>query len=145
MKLNSTQKNTLQQFRNITSTSEKVGQEFLKKSNWELDRAVDDYYNSTNGGLSSASLSKEMEEAFEKYKQASNNTNEDTINNITLDGILELAKDLDTDPESDPLLFILFYKLGCKLAYNITLDEWKQGMGELKVTKIDQLKKKIGQ
>ncbi|KAG2393904.1 hypothetical protein C9374_003668 [Naegleria lovaniensis] len=145
-KLTSSQKSVVQQFRNITSTSEKVATEYLKKSNWELDRAVDDYYNSTGGSLSSsASTSKEMEQAFDKYKQLSNNTNEETINNITLDGILALAKDLDTDPESDPLLFVLFYKLGCKTAYNITPDEWKQGMSELKITKFDQLKKKIQQ
>jgi len=93
----------------------------------------------------STTTSKEMEAAFEKYKQASNNTNEETINNITLDGILALAQDLDIDPESDPALFVLFFKLNCKLGYNITPEEWKQGMSELKVTKFDQLKKKLVQ
>ncbi|KAL9655169.1 hypothetical protein ABK040_008944 [Willaertia magna] len=144
-KLTSTQKSQIQQFRNITSTSEKVATEYLKKSNWELDSAVDDYYNSTGGNLAVSSTSKEMEESFEKYKNASNNVDEETKNNITLDGILELAKDLGTDPESDPSLLVLFFKLGCKTPYNITPDEWKTGMSELSVNKFDQLKKKLTQ
>ncbi|KAL0483643.1 hypothetical protein AKO1_011484 [Acrasis kona] len=119
------QKEAITNFRNITSTSEKVATEYLKKFNYALDAAVNDYFNNT-GNSQPQKTSKEMEQAFEKYKQIGIAEGGDPKkDSVQGDGLMALLTDIGVDPEQiEPL--ILLWKLNCQEQYNISSTEWKE-------------------
>jgi DCN1-like protein 1/2 len=116
----------------------------LKKHNWAVDAAVDDYFQNTGGSLAQKGTSKEMDTAFEKYKQIGIQEGGDEKKDaIQGDGLMAFFQDVGVDPEQvDALVFV--WKLDCEEQYTISREEWKE-LANLKCENLQQVKNKFPQ
>eukprot|EP01105_Mastigella_eilhardi_P014042 TRINITY_DN3193_c0_g2_i2.p1 TRINITY_DN3193_c0_g2~~TRINITY_DN3193_c0_g2_i2.p1 ORF type:complete len:232 (+),score=75.35 TRINITY_DN3193_c0_g2_i2:471-1166(+) len=85
---------------------------------------------------------------FEKYKAVGNKALADgtpAADAITGEGIVQLSTDLGATSDSDPLMLILSWKLGCKHAWEISRDEWVNGLTIYSAGTMEKIRKKIGE
>jgi DCN1-like protein 1/2 len=116
----------------------------LKKHNYTLDAAVDDYFNKTGGSLAQTGSSKELDTSFDKYKQIGISEGGDAKKDaIQGDGLMQFFQDIGIDPEQVDALIIV-WKLGCEEAYTITREEWKE-LADLQCQNLQQVKSKVSQ
>ncbi|KAG8876548.1 Scaffold-type E3 ligase [Tulasnella sp. 332] len=108
------------QFQAVTGASHSDSVKFLKKHNYRVDVAVDQFFSSSHGeGVASqnsqgSSMEKRLNETFDKYK--------DSPDEIGIDGTIKLAQDLQVELE-DVVMLALANELG-----STGVGEWpKQG------------------
>ncbi|KAF9592762.1 hypothetical protein IFM89_017332 [Coptis chinensis] len=89
-KLNRGQRDKVQQFVQITGTSEKAALQSLKDSGWQLEGAFDLFYSQPQS--KSATNSRQLEELYSRYK-------DQYADMIMADGISLLCNDLQVDPQ----------------------------------------------
>lgn len=87
-------------------------------------------------------ISKEMESAFENYKQIGiKEGGDEKKDSIQGEGVMSFFQDVGVDPESIDALIIV-WKLGCQEQYTISSDEWKV-FSDLKCDNLAQVKNKV--
>jgi len=133
------------QFVAITGASLKDAQTHLKKSNWRLDVAVDNFYNSPQptstflgGGSGSGSKPadvRKIEALFDGYKEG---------DSIAIDGTLKLCKDLGVDPE-DVVMLAVAYELKSPSVGEWTRTGWVDGWKKLDCDSVPRMKACVAQ
>jgi len=142
----STQQKAIKEFRDITNTSEKVATEYLKNTKYNVQEAIDAYYND-GGNKGVSTISNEMKTTFEKYKEIGlreESGGDESLDAIQGDGLLELLNDLAIDPTSISA-FVFCWKMNMKVAFTLTRDEWNSGLNDYHCTTFSQLKQKMPQ
>eukprot|EP00695_Tsukubamonas_globosa_P003928 TRINITY_DN920_c0_g1_i1.p1 TRINITY_DN920_c0_g1~~TRINITY_DN920_c0_g1_i1.p1 ORF type:complete len:280 (+),score=105.98 TRINITY_DN920_c0_g1_i1:60-842(+) len=139
-------KDAIKSFRSVTGASEKVAEVYCKRSGYDVERAIDDFY-ATGGSLGGASTSsvnkKNIEALFDKYKKISIEGGGDEDSDVVqVPGIVQLAADLGVDVE-DIIVLIVAWKMECKTPYSIARSEWNAGMADMSVDTIEGLKARL--
>lgn len=161
-RLTSPQKEQVKTFRSFTSTSEKIALEFLKKHNWVLDQAVDDYFtkntskssgsnnnnsssNNNNSSSSSSSrpVARNLASLFDKYKQIGVQEGADAdVDAIQGQGLIAFAEDLGVDPE-DIVMLVLLWKLGSSAQFQLSRSEFTEGLATMGLDHIEKIKARL--
>lgn len=119
--------------------SENVALKWLKEENWNLDNAIESYFNRT-GGNETLVFSKGSQDLFEKYKKIGlQSEGAQEIDGIQLDGLVQLITDLGFGLE-DFAVLVLFWKMKAKTQFQIQKDEFLKGMAELGCDSLQKLK-----
>eukprot|EP01113_Clastostelium_recurvatum_P016720 TRINITY_DN1965_c0_g1_i1.p1 TRINITY_DN1965_c0_g1~~TRINITY_DN1965_c0_g1_i1.p1 ORF type:complete len:254 (-),score=70.29 TRINITY_DN1965_c0_g1_i1:89-850(-) len=138
-KLNREQKEKVKNFESFTSANEKVAIEFLTLHKWNLELAVDGYFNSpvsAKAGASSAKVDNSKVEAFySKYKEP----DEDKIGE---NGLPRLFSDINVDLE-DIVTLVLAWKLKAQALGEFSHSEFVTGMSELKIDSAEKLRERL--
>lgn len=142
-RLTSGQKEAIKKFKDFASVNDKVAQEWLRKNEWDVRRAMDAYFGNTGGSLSSnGDNNAKLNTVFDHYKEVGvaegAPTEEDSIQG---QGLLQFAADLDIDPEDLPMLVVL-WKLGCQTRYEVSRQEFVEGMAMLGCGSVADLKQR---
>jgi DCN1-like protein 1/2 len=117
----------------------------LTGASWNVQQALDNYFNNTGGNLSVSTTTKEMDDVFAKYKEIGlKETGDPSIDAIQGDGLVELFNDLAVDPTSISA-FVVCYKFNMKAAFVLTRDEWLGTLSDYSVTSFNSLKQKVPQ
>lgn len=140
-KLKSSQKDKVRQFIAFTQTGEKTGIQCLSHHEWQLDVAVDNYFQNPEKyyceSQSKHSLDRRrLDTLFQRYKDP----HEDKI---TTDGMIQFLNDLNLPPDSR-LVLIIAWKFKASTQCEFTKAEFIQGMTELGCDGPDKLKNKCG-
>jgi len=132
------QKRSINEFRNITGCTEKIATDWLKKYNWNLERAVDAYLTQKTGGpvkpekkVDTSKLSK----IFDKYA----GTTDKTKDIMEDENLVQFFNDIGIDPEGGASLVVAF-KLGCKTLGMIKRQEFIDGWAKHGVETLDTMK-----
>jgi DCN1-like protein 1/2 len=121
------------QFMSISGASVTVANDYLKRTGYHLDRALDLYFSSAPaaGGKSRATLEKFFREICPPGESA-----------IEGDSLMGLIENCGSDP-CDLVWLAIAYHCNAKKAACFTLDEWIQGMRALELTSLASLKKAL--
>jgi hypothetical protein len=103
----------------LTGVTAVTATEWLKRTSFNLERAVDMYYANNN---------KKSKAALEQFFNSLAN-NQPTL---TGDSLLQLMSACDSSP-ADPVWLAVAYQCGAKEAGSFTMAEWIQGMRKLPV------------
>ncbi|KAL4435659.1 hypothetical protein ABPG74_018210 [Tetrahymena malaccensis] len=139
--LNQNQKNKVQEFRNVTGASEQQAIELLNKTNYDVNSAVNKFYElgytGTGQKQGTGAFDKKLETLFVQY--ATKDTQK-----IEIDGIVKFFEDLGVDI-MDPVTLVISYHLNAKKSGEYAKEEFCGGLQRLNATSIADLKKKIPQ
>ena len=119
------------QFVARTGASVASASEYLKKTGYYLERAIDLYYNNP----ANANKSKVVLEKFFREVAKGEAT-------LYGDNLIDLITGCNSDP-SDPVWLAVAQVCGAKEAGSFTLDEWAHGMRALSVSNLAELKKAL--
>jgi hypothetical protein len=114
------------QFIAVTGASLTVANEYLKKTGYFLERAVDMYY------AASGKKSKAVLEKF--FRELTNGES-----NLAGENLIQLITACKSDV-TDPVWLAVAQVCGAKEAASFTQDEWIQGMRSLNVSNLNELK-----
>mmetsp|Transcript_28057 Transcript_28057/g.45518 ORF Transcript_28057/g.45518 Transcript_28057/m.45518 type:complete len:253 (-) Transcript_28057:277-1035(-) len=132
------QKDKIRQFTIFASTSEKIAVEALKKYDWNLDLAIDAYFNDPASmrapTAQPSSDKKKIEDVFARYKDKDSDV-------IGVDGIERMCNDLAVDP-SDIFMLIIAWKMKAQTMCEFTRQEFVSGMTSMGCDSIERLKQK---
>jgi len=134
-KLNKQQKDKVKQFIVFTNASESAAITTLEAYTWNLEVAVDNYFNNpmdlTVHSPSTSDVSK-IANLFLQYKELDDDA-------IGLTGMEKLSKDLGIDPNGiDP--FIFAWQLGASSIMQITKEEFTDGLTNLRCDTVQKIK-----
>ncbi|KAG8870075.1 Scaffold-type E3 ligase [Tulasnella sp. 331] len=128
------------QFQAVTGASHSDSVKFLKKHNYRVDVAVDQFFSSSNGesvtsqNSQGSSIEKRLNETFDKYK--------DSHDEIRVDGTIKLAQDLQVELE-DVVMLALACELGSTSVGEWPKHGWIAGMKSLHCDSVSALKAQI--
>ncbi|CAJ0833159.1 7895_t:CDS:10 [Entrophospora sp. SA101] len=136
------QKEKIRQFMAFTSASEKVSQKKLKEFNWNVEVAVDDYFNnqpSTTSwrGLSTSQSSspgidlRKLEDVFNKYIDREEGNDRDRKGVISVDGVIKYCNDLGVDPE-DVVMLVMAWHLKAEKIGEFKYEGFIEGWSKLR-------------
>jgi DCN1-like protein 1/2 len=136
------QKKALKEFKAVTNTSDKVATEALKKTNWDLERALDGFFNKGGeakaSGFSFGSDSKvdktKLGKIFDKYA----GTTEKDKDLMFDEKLAEYLKAIGVDPEGAASLGVA-WRLKCKALGAIKRAEFLDGWANLGIDSIDKM------
>jgi len=134
-KLPREQRDKARDFITFTGVSESVAIDALKKNQWQLEVAVDNYFNNPSSFQDHSTPKVEVskiEALFNKYKDKEAESIEDA-------GITQLTADLGVDPE-DVVMMILAHHFQAKTPGVFTHKEFVEGMTLLRCDTIDKLR-----
>jgi len=110
-----------------------------KKNHWQLEVAVDNYFNNPTAFQDNTSAPKidtsKIEALFNKYKERDSDNIDDA-------GITQLTTDLGIDPE-DIVMMILAYHFHAKTPGVFTHKEFVEGLTTLRCDTIDKLRDRL--
>jgi DCN1-like protein 1/2 len=140
----STQKQKIKLFRETTQSTHAQANLILKKHNWLLEQAIEDWFNTSNTTQTPPDHSLQIKTLFQNYLIQDENT-------IGVEGTETFLHDLELDP-SEPVVLVLAKYFQCTTACEFTLDGWttvnfpiKQGFKTLNCDSISSLKSKLPQ
>ncbi|EPB76111.1 hypothetical protein ANCCEY_04782 [Ancylostoma ceylanicum] len=126
-KLKSEQKAKIKNFVTWTQTSEQIAYTCLSRANWNMEYAVDLFYQSL----------------LEKIIFAFLDPRDDVgSGRIGPNGMLRLLNDLQLDP-TDRRVLILACKLKAQTQCEFSWEEWQQGLSALRVDSLDKLRERL--
>eukprot|EP00002_Diphylleia_rotans_P035514 TRINITY_DN7760_c0_g1_i2.p1 TRINITY_DN7760_c0_g1~~TRINITY_DN7760_c0_g1_i2.p1 ORF type:complete len:246 (-),score=64.56 TRINITY_DN7760_c0_g1_i2:260-997(-) len=122
--MNRTQKERILQFSDIAGCSEAVATELLRKHNFDMGVALDEFYRNPRVASKSAVRvdANALQTLFKKYQET-----EETIGQ---EGLMQLATDLSVSVEDVSMLLFAF-KIKSKRMGVITRKEWVEGLSAL--------------
>ncbi|EGR28090.1 RP42, putative [Ichthyophthirius multifiliis] len=132
MSLNAAQTKLKKEFMNFTGVDEKTAISILKKYNFDVNQAVNKYFESESKSGPNA----------QKYEQIFNTYMDSQSKKIEAEGIQKFCNDLGISP-MDAVILVISYYFGAKKSGEYTKEEFCQGMSVLKVTSIAELKANI--
>lgn len=126
----------------ITGASLKDAQSYLKKHQWRLDHAVDNYYTNPPptppaGSSSKSADPKKIAALFDGYKDPDSD-------NISIDGTIKFCADLGVDPE-DVVMLAVAYELQSPSVGEWTRKGWVDGWKKLECDSIPRMKAAVAQ
>ncbi|ABN65156.2 predicted protein [Scheffersomyces stipitis CBS 6054] len=128
-----------QQFVDITGASSATASKFLDSNNYNLQRAVDAYFNSPSSKKSSAPVfDKALVAIFENYRD------EDNESQIDINGTMQYLEDLEIEPEDPQSLTLAFFLHSPRMGVfskSQFLKQWQQ----YGINSIDGMKKFLAQ
>ncbi|KAI8097523.1 Cullin binding-domain-containing protein [Halteromyces radiatus] len=136
---NSSQDDKTKLLMDFTNTSQKEAQRLLRHSNWDVNSALNLYYEQastkkpSNKPKASSSQTKAIQEIFNKYEDP------DKKGWITVDGTMELCQDLGIDPTQLDFL-LLSYHLGSKHMGEFSRQEFVEACLSLHCDSVAKLK-----
>nr|CAG8541159.1 7576_t:CDS:10 [Entrophospora candida] len=121
---------------------EKVSQKKLKEFNWNVEVAVDDYFNnqpSTTSwrGLSTSQSSspgidlRKLEDVFNKYIDRDEGNDRDRKGVISVDGVIKYCNDLGVDPE-DVVMLVMAWHLKAEKIGEFKYEGFIEGWSKLR-------------
>ncbi|KAL7750927.1 Scaffold-type E3 ligase [Sorochytrium milnesiophthora] len=129
----------VREFVQVTGAPEKIAQKLLKGANWNVEVAINEYYNGSypteNGSVAAPSggLNKrQIEQLYQQYEDK-----DDKI--IGVEGTEQLCKDLSVDPSDVVLLVIAFY-MQCPRMCEFTREGWVNGWTKLECDTLDKMR-----
>jgi len=141
-KLKPDQKEKAKQFLSFTSTNEKAAIEVLEANKWNLEVAVDSFFNNPPA---SAFVDdpftgiecdpQKIEQLFKKYSDAEDGT-------VGSNGIQRFCKDIGVDPD-DIALLVFAWQLGAKTLGEFSKTEFVEGLTHIKCDTIEKLKDRM--
>uniref|UniRef100_A0A0K0D1D2 Defective in cullin neddylation protein n=1 Tax=Angiostrongylus cantonensis TaxID=6313 RepID=A0A0K0D1D2_ANGCA len=144
-KLKSEQKTKIKNFVTWTQTSEQVAYACLSRANWNMEYAVDLFYQVHNPRM----IQQQQQPPVDKYKlekmfSAYANDPRDDVGSgrIGPNGMLRLLNDLHLDA-SDRRVLILACKLKAQTQCEFSWEEWQQGLSALRVDSMDKLRERL--
>lgn len=153
-KLKSSQRDKVIKLMNLTNLSEKVAINMLASSNWKLEWASDNFFNSMSS--SSGGLNYHYQQNY-RYPPPPPVVNQQKIdalfaslkdaheqNKIGVEGISRFCEELDVDPASITVL-ALCWKFDAKTQCVFTYDEFVKGMVTLGCDDLQKLRNKLPQ
>ncbi|KAL9000279.1 MAG: hypothetical protein Q9169_000996 [Polycauliona sp. 2 TL-2023] len=120
-----TQKSAIQQFTGFTHTKESVAAKQLKNHNWNIEQAIDAYFQSNNTSKDASSGNQSLTKLFDSYRDDPKNE-PDTIG---VEGSMRYLQDLGLSLE-EPVVFAILTELGAPTMGELTrsgfVDGWKR-------------------
>ncbi|THD22594.1 Defective in cullin neddylation protein [Fasciola hepatica] len=136
-KLNSSQRERVKKFHEITRCSEKVALQCLQSNNWKLEQAIDFFYKQNMISAGPLLNEAKIEQLFQRYRDPQ------YPDRILATGMEQfLVTDLRLDPASLSVL-ILAWKFGARTQGEFTRDEFFRGFKELGCDSVEMLRAKI--
>ncbi|CAG8518988.1 700_t:CDS:10 [Acaulospora morrowiae] len=142
--LKSAQKDKVRQFMAFTNASERISIRKLKECNWNVEVAVDAFFNDQPstwrafGGSSQGSVNTDaykLNQIFSKYKDK----DEDAI---LVDGMLEYCNDLHVSPE-DVVLLVIAWNLEAERMCEFKRQNFINGWTKLRCDSIEKMRAAI--
>ncbi|KAI9860745.1 MAG: Scaffold-type E3 ligase [Trichoglossum hirsutum] len=104
---NTTQKSYIAQFTAFTQASDRVAARFLKSHNWNVEQAVDAYFQNPSGGSASVggpsgSSTSSLSRLFDQYRDPTS----DPADTITVNGAMKYFTDIKVELEEITVLVI---------------------------------------
>uniref|UniRef100_A0A0G4IEG5 Defective in cullin neddylation protein n=1 Tax=Chromera velia CCMP2878 TaxID=1169474 RepID=A0A0G4IEG5_9ALVE len=135
MSLNRSQKDKVSQFQSVTGApTQKIAADFLKRFNWDLEMAVNQFFQEGNSYASKSDDAKVLA-LYNKYKDP-------TEDHIGIEGIHQFCQDLGVDVE-DPVTLVLSFHFKANKMGVFTREEFVGGMVQLGCDSIEALKKEM--
>ncbi|GAA5987880.1 hypothetical protein JCM11641_003519 [Rhodosporidiobolus odoratus] len=100
------QRESINQFVQVTGASSADASRFLKAAGWRLDRAMDTYFSVTSKAsaqVPSASVLKNLDTLWAQYRDAS------TPDEIAMEGTMRYCEDIGVDPEEPVMLALAWF------------------------------------
>ena len=119
------------QFVGVTGESVSVASDFLKRTGYNLERALDAYYNSPASATKSKSV---LQKFFREVSKGASVLAGETL--------IDLISGCDSEP-TDPVWLAVAQHCGAKEAGSFALEEWIQGMRSLNISSLADLKKAL--
>ncbi|CAG9328596.1 unnamed protein product [Blepharisma stoltei] len=138
MSLNSRQREKLTQFISITGMQDAPARKYLNSKNWDLELAVDEFYNSgaqMPRDQPAPTNQKNIESLFARYKGSN-------PNQIESEGIEHFCRDLGIEPMDVVILVISKYFNAATMGV-YTKEEFCSGMKALGCDDVNKLRQKI--
>ncbi|KJH48191.1 hypothetical protein DICVIV_05709 [Dictyocaulus viviparus] len=136
-KLRSEQKTKIKNFVAWTQTSEQVAYACLSRANWNMEYAVDLFYQSPR------MAQEQQQPSVDKYKlEKMFSVYANGIVLIGPNGMLRLLNDLNLDA-TDRRVLILACKLKAQTQCEFSWEEWQQGLSALRVDSLDKLRDRL--
>eukprot|EP00252_Welwitschia_mirabilis_P006209 TRINITY_DN1700_c0_g1_i1.p1 TRINITY_DN1700_c0_g1~~TRINITY_DN1700_c0_g1_i1.p1 ORF type:complete len:252 (-),score=49.77 TRINITY_DN1700_c0_g1_i1:302-1057(-) len=132
-KLGRGHRDKVQQFMQITGTSEKFALHALKASDWNLEGAFDFFYSQPQP--QSVPDSRHLEELYQRYKDPYTNM-------ILADGISLLCNDLQVDP-GDIVMLVISWHMKAATMCEFSKGEFLHGLQSLEIDSIEKFREKI--
>ncbi|KAJ4456230.1 putative defective in Cullin neddylation protein 1 [Paratrimastix pyriformis] len=133
------QRRLVQEFRAISSVSESVAAQFLRRTNWNVETALNEYFGS---GTYQEESRRAPQADPAKITAAFNKFKEEGTDVIGPDGMQRLCDELRVDP-TDPVMLVLAWKLHASVSCEFSRAEWNEGLTRLGVDSVEKLRGKI--
>jgi DCN1-like protein 1/2 len=129
-KLSSKERQLVNQFVAITSTSEKQATDALKRNGWALESSLEAYFNHVGSYTPAKVDTAKLEKFFADYEEtaeakAATGRSADTF--IGLDGVIKLCEEMNIDPETDVVMLVLSWELKAQTICEFSKDEFIRG------------------
>ncbi|XGW13987.1 hypothetical protein V3C99_000345 [Haemonchus contortus] len=143
-KLKSEQKTKIKNFVAWTQTSEQIAYTCLTRANWNMEYAVDLFYQSPRMVQQQQQQPPVDKYKLEKMFSAYANDPRDDVGpgRIGPNGMLRLLNDLHLDA-TDRRVLILACKLKAQTQCEFSWEEWQQGLSALRVDSLDKLRERL--
>ncbi|KAK9358980.1 Cullin binding-domain-containing protein [Lipomyces starkeyi] len=133
--LTSAQRNAVNQFVAATGATSRTAATYLRSNAWNVERAVDDYYDS-GAAAPPKKESKALVELFEKYKDP------EEPSTIGIEGTINYIQDLGVALE-DPVVLALAYKLDAPTMGQFPKQQFIKGWQSMNADTIPKMKKAV--
>jgi len=145
MSLNVAQKKAVKDFKNICSANEKTALECLRKNNFNVNQALDYYYNnqgsfdsSTPKGRSQKADNNKLNTLFAKYADPKNKEI------MAGEPLGQFFRDVGVDPEKDGAVTLGFaYTIRCKTLGEIKKTEFVEGLSTLNADTAERIRQEM--
>lgn len=131
-KLGDGQRDKVQQFVSIAGASEKVALRILRRSDWNLEAAIDVFYSEPQ---TTDPDTTHLEELFNKYKDEHSDM-------ILVDGVTLLCNDLEVDPQ-DIVMLVISWHMRADTMGEYSEQEFVDGLVALEIDSIEKFREKI--
>ncbi|KAL8686410.1 MAG: hypothetical protein Q9218_007123 [Villophora microphyllina] len=124
------QKTAIQQFAAVTDVKDSVAAKTLKSHNWNLDQALNAYYNANSNKSSASDLSstQSLNKLFDKYRDLENNASGEP-DTIAVEGSMKYFADLGIALD-EPVVLVISSELNAPTMGELTrqgfVDGWKR-------------------
>ncbi|XXQ36431.1 Defective in cullin neddylation protein [Plasmodiophora brassicae] len=133
----STQKAKIKEFRGVTHASDKDARAYLKKCNWDLSVAINEFYQGNQGrgqsSTNSAALAPTLSPLFDQYEDPNDK------NLCVADYLVIFLNDIGCDPEGVNALALMWALNASKMGI-ITREEFVNGFSALGCTTLADMK-----
>ncbi|KAF7724613.1 hypothetical protein EC973_000857 [Apophysomyces ossiformis] len=119
-------------------TSEREAAQLLRNSDWDLNVALNSFYESPRHVATSNLRTSQIQKMFEKYEDP------DEKDTITVEGCMSLCEDLGIDPTTIEFL-IISHRLGAERMGEFKRENFCNGCIKLGCDSIEKLRNAVGQ
>jgi DCN1-like protein 1/2 len=140
-RLTKTQKDKVKSFTQFTAGDESHALTFLQATNWNLEQACDNFFNSPPMPpvfKASTGNTASIKGVTQLYKRYADDPQDNLPGRIGPNGVVRLLSDLKVDP-SDRSVLILAWKLNAGTQCEFTEDEWYKGMEAIRCDTVEKL------